>query len=181
MKAVICAGKTRYTTITVPGSKSCAHRALVCASLADGASQIHDLPQNDDLLATQECLRRLGAQIRTEGQNTVVEGCFPVSTGKVLDCGESAATLRFLIPLAALGTEPVIFTGRGRLMDRPLSVYEEIFREQGLRFERSGNQLLVQGPLRPGNTAAGDVSSQFVSGLMFALPLLEGDSVIDLQ
>ncbi len=182
MKAVICAGKTGYATITVPGSKSCAHRALVCASLADGTSLIHDLPQNEDLLATQECLRRLGAEIRTEGQNTVIHGGFPASTGKVLDCGESATTLRFLIPLAALGTEPVIFTGRGRLMDRPLSVYEEIFHEQGLRFERSGNQLLVQGPLRPGRyTAAGDVSSQFVSGLMFALPLLDGDSVIDLQ
>ncbi len=182
MKAVICAGKTGYATISVPGSKSCAHRALVCASLADGTSLIHDLPQNEDLLATQECLRRLGAEICTEGQNTIIHGGFPASTGKVLDCGESATTLRFLIPLAALGTEPVIFTGRGRLMDRPLSVYEKIFHEQGLRFERNGNQLLVLGQLRPGTyTVAGDLSSQFISGLMFALPLLDGDSVIDLQ
>ena len=182
MKAVISAGKTGYTKITVPGSKSCAHRGLVCAALADGTSVIRDLPGNDDLQATQECLRRLGAEIRTEGQNTLIHGGFPAGTGIVLDCGESATTLRFLIPLAALGSEPVTFTGRGRLLDRPLSVYEEIFREQGLRFERSGNQLLVQGQLRPGiYTAAGDVSSQFVSGLMFALPLLAGDSVIDLQ
>ena len=179
---MISAGKTGYTKITVPGSKSCAHRVLVCASLADGTSLIRDLPQNDDLQATQECLGRLGAEIRTEGQNTVIHGGLTAGTGKALDCGESATTLRFLIPLAALGNEPVTFTGRGRLMNRPLSVYEKIFHEQGLRFERNGNQLLVQGPLRPGTyTVAGNLSSQFVSGLMFALPLLDGDSVIDLQ
>ena len=85
MKAMISAGKTGYTKITVPGSKSCAHRVLVCASLADGTSLIRDLPQNDDLQATQECLGRLGAEIRTEGQNTVILGGLTAGTGQALD------------------------------------------------------------------------------------------------
>ena len=99
-----------------------------------------------------------------------------------VDCCESGSTLRFLIPLAALTGRPVAFTGRGRLMQRPQSVYQELFASQGLRFGQEGDTLTVAGPLRPGCfSLAGDVSSQFISGLLFALPLLDGDSRLCLK
>jgi 3-phosphoshikimate 1-carboxyvinyltransferase len=98
-----------------------------------------------------------------------------------VDCCESGSTLRFLIPLFALSGQAVTFTGRGRLMARPQSVYEEIFRAQGLPFAQSERGLSMQGPLTPGDyTLAGDVSSQFISGLLFALPLLQGQSTLHL-
>ena len=98
-----------------------------------------------------------------------------------LDCRESGSTLRFLIPIASLTGQAVSFTGRGRLMERPQSVYEALYREQGLRFEQSAAGLTVEGALTPGEyRLAGNVSSQFISGLLFALPLLSGNSTLHL-
>ena len=101
--------------------------------------------------------------------------------GAPVDCCESGSTLRFLIPLASLSGQAVSFVGQGRLMERPQSVYEQLFCSRGLRFEQAGGVLTIEGALRSGDyTLAGNVSSQFVSGLLFALPLLPGPSTLRL-
>lgn len=177
-------------TLRVPSSKSLGHRDLICAALARGKSQVEQVSVSKDILATCECLRRLGALIsplEEDGGRTgfAVEGCRPHQVESLLDCGESGSTLRFLIPLAALSGEKFTFTGSGKLGSRPLDPYAAIFQEQGLLFQRGGIEenfpLVVQGPLRPGHfTLPGDVSSQFISGLLFALPLLPGDSTLEI-
>lgn len=177
-------------TLRVPSSKSLGHRDLICAALARGQSQVEQVSVSKDILATCECLRRLGALIsplEEEGGRTgfAVEGCRPHQVGSLLDCGESGSTLRFLIPLAALSGDRFTFTGSGKLGSRPLDPYEAIFREQGLVFQKGSSDenfpLVVQGPLKPGHfTLPGDVSSQFISGLLFALPLLPGDSTLEI-
>ena len=177
-------------TVQVPSSKSMGHRALICAALAEGKSRIDGVSSSEDIEATRTCLEQLGAKIAaSQGKNG--RTCFQVHgmkhglTGKLLDCRESGSTLRFMIPLAALSGEKIIFTGSGKLGIRPLSPYANIFRKQRLVF-REGSQtnhfpLTVQGPLRPGQfILPGDVSSQFISGLLFALPLLHGDSTLDI-
>ena len=177
-------------TLRVPSSKSMAHRALICAALAQGKSQVEEVSLSKDILATCDCLRQLGAEIssqeETDGRTGfAVEGCRPRQAGTVLDCGESGSTLRFLIPLAAVSGETFTFIGSGKLGSRPLDPYEAIFREQGLLFQKGSDTdnfpLKVRGPLRPGKfTLPGDVSSQFISGLLFALPLLDGDSTLEI-
>lgn len=177
-------------TLRVPSSKSMGHRALICAALAQGKSQVEEVSLSKDILATCDCLRQLGAEItsqeETDGRTGfAVEGCRPRQAGTVLDCGESGSTLRFLIPLAAVSGETFTFIGSGKLGSRPLDPYEAIFREQGLLFQKGSDTdnfpLKVRGPLRPGNfTLPGDVSSQFISGLLFALPLLDGDSTLEI-
>lgn len=177
-------------TLRVPSSKSMGHRALICAALAQGKSQVEEVSLSKDILATCDCLRQLGAGItsqkETDGRTGfTVEGCRPRQAGKTLDCGESGSTLRFLIPLAAVCGEPFTFIGSGKLGSRPLDLYETIFREQGLLFQKGSETenfpLTVRGPLRPGHfTLPGDVSSQFISGLLFALPLLDGESTLEI-
>lgn len=177
-------------TLRVPSSKSMGHRALICAALAEGTSQVEGVSVSRDILATCDCLRQLGAKITSQEEtggrtHFTVEGCRPHQTGTVLDCGESGSTLRFLIPLAALCREPFTFVGSGKLGSRPLEPYEAIFRQQGLVFQKGSARdnfpLTVQGPLRPGAfSLPGDVSSQFISGLLFALPLLPGDSTLEI-
>ncbi|MGN0707639.1 MAG: 3-phosphoshikimate 1-carboxyvinyltransferase [Faecalibacterium sp.] len=168
--------------IAAPPSKSMAHRAVLCAALTRGASHITNLEFSKDISATLSAVGQLCARVRTGAADAVVEGLgkfLPISVP--VDCCESGSTLRFLIPLASLTGQPVTFTGRGRLMERPQSVYERIFREQGLRFEQADGSLSIEGALSAGEyTLAGDVSSQFISGLLFALPLLSGDSTLHL-
>ena len=169
-------------SITAPPSKSMAHRAVLCAALATGCSHITNLEFSKDISATLSAAAQLCARVQTGRADAVVEGLghFGTLTAPV-DCCESGSTLRFLIPLASMTGHAVTFTGQGRLMERPQSVYETLYREQGLRFERSPDGLTVEGALRPGEyRLAGNVSSQFISGLLFALPLLDGDSVLHL-
>ena len=169
-------------TITAPPSKSMAHRAVLCAALAEGRSHITNLEFSKDISATLGAAGQLCAEVRTGPADAVVEGLGhfrPLSAP--VDCCESGSTLRFLIPIASLTGQAVTFTGRGRLMERPQSVYETLYREQNLRFEQSSAGLTVEGALTPGDyTLAGNVSSQFISGLLFALPLLDGDSTLPL-
>ena len=169
-------------TITAPPSKSMAHRAVLCAALAEGRSHITNLEFSKDISATLGAAGQLCAEVRTGPADAVVEGLghFRPLFAPV-DCCESGSTLRFLIPIASLTGQAVTFTGRGRLMERPQSVYETLYREQNLRFEQSSAGLTVEGALTPGDyTLAGNVSSQFISGLLFALPLLDGDSTLHL-
>ncbi len=168
-------------TIPAPPSKSWAHRCLIAAGLAAGKSEIRGIAPSRDLLATMACLRALGARVDYDGDTAFVTGMdlTAVPDGVVLPCGASGSTLRFLIPAALLSDKYISFTGTDTLMSRPLSVYQNLCRDQDLSFRLSDRTLTVRGPLTAGDyTVRGDVSSQFISGLLFALPLLSGDSVI---
>lgn len=167
---------------TVP-SKSVAHRLLVCTALAKGRSGIENLAHSADIDATAAAIRLLGAGVEWSGSGAEVQGApGDYRPGEPVDCGESGSTLRFLIPLFSLVGEPVVFTGAKRLFERPLGPYEDIFRERGLVFERSASSLLIEGPLTPGEyRLPGNISSQFISGLLFALPLLSADSTIVIE
>ena len=172
-------GKIKDSVIKIPTSKSLSHRALLSASLHSGTSVIEDLVQNKDTEATIRVLKSLGAEIETNGNITTVKGISSLSNVKdeILDCNESGSTLRFMIPLLGLMDKEVKLTGHGKLMDRPQDVYEKIFKSQNLKFEKEESILKIQGPLHGGDfEIAGNISSQFITGLLFALPLLKEDS-----
>lgn len=181
MRATLTPQPLHSCTIAIPASKSLSHRALIAAALADGTSVISSLVDNNDTRATIACLEHLGASFEQDGNTWKVRGIGgkPQYDGAVLDCGESGSTLRFLIPVFAVQSEESVFTGHGRLMERPQSVYETLFQEEGLSFEKEGSLLRVQGKLHAIETQIrGDVSSQFISGLLFALPLCKEDSLL---
>lgn len=169
-------------TIKAPPSKSMAHRLLICAGLARGESRIKGVSFSEDILATIDCLKALGAEVRTEGNCVEITGTDPEGPAvAVLPCRESGSTLRFLIPVCILSEAETRLIGSESLMKRPLVVYERLFAEKGLPFKKTGNSLSVKGKLPPGEYCfAGNVSSQFASGLLFALPLLGGNSRIKL-
>ena len=166
--------------IEVPVSKSQMHRALIAASCANGISHIQGSCRCADILRTKEALEKAGAKIEEENGTVTVTGRgLHLPQDAVIDCGESGSTLRFLIPLFAL--EPGLRTCRlhGRLKERPLDVYEAIWKEKGLRFMRENDAVYAEGGLKAGSYRAdGTVSSQFISGLLMALPLCTGDSVL---
>ena len=170
-------------SITAPPSKSMAHRLLIAAGLAEGKSVIHHIAPSEDVLATIDCLKALGADCQYENEAVTVRGI----GGKVktenatLPCRECGSTLRFFIPIALLSDSTTTLCGSDRLFQRPLSVYETICQEQNLLFSQKQNSVFVQGKISAGHyTVAGNISSQFISGLLFALPLLENDSTITL-
>ena len=182
MNITVTPGVLRGTVERVMTSKSQAHRLLICAGLAEEETRLRDVPASEDAEATIRCLRAMGAQIRGEaGDLTVRGGAVPAGETE-LDCGESGSTLRFMLPQAAARGLRASFTGRGKLASRPLSpLYEEMERH-GIEMSPQGAfPLLVRGRLSPGEyRLAGDVSSQFISGLLMALPLLEGDSRVEI-
>ncbi len=184
MAAILITPAKLQGSVRVPASKSLCHRAVICAGLAHGVSILKGATLSDDIKASMEGMRQLGAELQADGDTLTVNGRGGVSpAAAVIDCGESGSTLRFLIPLALLSEQRVTFTGRGRLTERPLEEYARLCREQGLIWESDGGlPLTVCGRLRPGRfSLRGDVSSQFLSGLLFALPLLDGDSVVTLS
>lgn len=176
--------------IHIPSSKSMGHREIICAGLAQGTSVIDNISMSKDIEATCRCLQALGVQIENVPSRFAGRTALRVTgSGKLAaaesgaDCGESGSTLRFIIPLAALLDQPFTLTGHGRLVSRPLQAYYDIFDSQQLGFSTENGQLplIVNGRLQPGHyQLPGDVSSQYVSGLLFALPLLEGDSVLEI-
>ena len=168
-------------TVTLPPSKSAAHRAILCAALSRGVSEIDNISLSKDISATLGAVEALGVRTRLEGGRLTVDGRGLFSQREVaIDCGESGSTLRFLIPVAAAGGQTATFTGRGRLPERPIGIYLDCLPPQGVVCAtRGGLPLRISGQLRPGVfSMPGNVSSQFVTGLLLALPLLPGDSDI---
>jgi 3-phosphoshikimate 1-carboxyvinyltransferase len=167
--------------ISAPSSKSIAHRLLICAAMCDGISTVSGISDCEDVSATLDCLESLGIKTSKTDNCITVEGCNfrNVIPNKPLVCRESGSTLRFMIPAAMLSGQTTVFYGAGRLMQRPMSVYEKLFQEKGLTYISDGTSIVVRGPLTAGEySLVGNVSSQFISGLIFALPLASGDSVI---
>ena len=181
MRAVIHPGTPRGI-MEAPPSKSMAHRLLICAGFAEGESVIRHVDASEDILATADCLQALGAEVRIHEGTAFVRGCDPRKAGEaLLACRESGSTLRFMIPPALLCGKDIRFAGSERLMSRPLAVYEELCAERGIEFAREDGGLRVSGVLGAGTyTMRGDISSQFISGLMFALPLAGADSRIEI-
>lgn len=167
--------------VTVPPSKSDVHRAIICAALSRGVSRISPVALSNDIKATIGCIEALGAETRLENNVLTVDGTKLFSDKKAsLDCGESGSTLRFFIPVAALGGIEAEFTGHGSLPTRPIGLFADILPKAGVECETTGFlPLKIRGKLRSGEfKVPGNVSSQFITGLLFALPLLENDSDI---
>ena len=172
--------------VVIPPSKSQAHRYIIAAALAEGESVIKNVADSQDIEATIRCMTELGAEFTRDGSTLTVQGVGANAMSPMrklahphLDCGESGSTLRFLIPVALALRGGGVFTGQGRLMERPLQPYFDLFDEKGISYELKDGVLTVSGLLAPGDyTLPGHVSSQFFTGLMFALPLLDGDSRI---
>ncbi len=166
--------------VNAPPSKSFAHRLIICAALA-GGSRVRGLEESEDILATLDCVAScLGAKYEKQGADVVFgeSDAYGAARGALM-CRESGSTMRFFIPLCLVKNTECKLYGAGKLLSRPMSVYENICREQGLTFAHEGDHIRVCGPMRAGRfTVPGNISSQFISGLMFALPLLAGDSEI---
>ena len=167
-------------TVTAPPSKSVAHRLLICAAFAKGESVIKNISSSKDMQATVGCLRALGAEIELKDGTAYIKGIETPNKTATLDCCESGSTLRFLIPAAcALGADAT-FVGEGRLPQRPITPYLDTLPAHGVRFDYDNTMpFTVSGKLTSGRyEIRGDVSSQFITGLLLALPLCEGDSEI---
>ena len=168
--------------VQAPPSKSMAHRYLICAGLAEGESVVRNLAFSKDIEATIACLRSLGVQIALDGNTAYIKGIDvskPTGIIPILPCNESGSTLRFFIPLCLLNGEEHVLTGSEYLMQRPLSVYETIAHSRELRLDRFEDKVIVKGKLQRGLfDVPGNISSQFISGLMFALPFLDRYSQI---
>ena len=219
MKVKVTPSKV-HGNVKIPASKSMAHRALICASLSDGTSIVSNVTNSKDIEATVGCMKALGAIIKQIDETTYEvtgtnlfkqEGnitCNANESGSTLRfliplaaCtnakvkflgqgrllqrpmdvyeNESGSTLRFLIPLAACTNAKVKFLGQGRLLQRPMDVYENEFKKQNIEFNQSDKEIIVSGNLKAKDyVVQGDISSQFITGFMFVLPLLDQDSTL---
>jgi 3-phosphoshikimate 1-carboxyvinyltransferase len=172
-------------SINIPPSKSLLHRSIIAASLSNGVSTINNVTYSDDINATLNAVANLGVKINKLPNKIIVEG---IDVNKVnldeinVDVNQSGSTLRFLIPLFSLLANTVEFRGRPSLFRRPLDEYKEIFDDQKLVFNLDKDRLITKGKLRSGNYVINtDKSSQFITGLLLALPLLNGDSTIKIE
>lgn len=177
---------TASGTMLAPPSKSMAHRLLICAGLSSSLepSVVRGLEPSQDTLATIDCLNQLDAVAKLDKEATLVYGipAQRTTTSATLPCRECGSTLRFFIPICLALGGTYTLTGSKTLLGRPQDVYEAICAEQGLRLEHTAEGIVVEGPLRPGTfKVAGNISSQFISGLLFSLPLLDGDSTIEIE
>lgn len=171
-------------TIIAPPSKSYSHRMMICAALADGKSILKNYSTSDDMEATLKCISAFGASYSVCGDELTIEGCGgkPINNANSCDiiynCNESGSTLRFFIPIAMALSHGGKFTGSSRLIERGISIYEEIF-DSSVQIKKSSESIQIQGDLSAKEyKLRGNVSSQFITGLLFALPLLKNDSTI---
>lgn len=215
MNVQINKGKAKGT-VSAPPSKSYSHRMIICAALATGTSTLTGFSESQDMLATLDCIKNLGATFSIDGSKITItgigdklaaekksgglEGEVPAGSatggleGKAADgntsggsessftlfpCRESGSTLRFFIPIALAATSSARFAGTSRLIERGIGVYEELFQNRNITVSKETETIVLNGHLTSGTfELPGNVSSQFISGLMFALPLLEQDSTI---
>lgn len=175
--------------VKIPPSKSMAHRAVICAALGEGVSKVTNIDYSDDIIATIDAMSSLGAKITRKEDYLEVCGIKSLGnefneqakTERTIDCNESGSTLRFLVPIAAMFDGINRFVGRGNLGKRPLDTYYNIFDEQGIKYSYKEGilDLKTEGKLKSGEfKVKGNISSQFITGLLFTLPLLDGDSKI---
>lgn len=178
---VICRPAALAGTVAAIPSKSDAHRKLICAALSEnGGTLALRQPHCADIEATLRCIRALGVNIADTGDSVYVS---PITEQPyaALDCGESGSTLRFLLPVAMAVCKSVSVTGSGRLPERPISALTDAMSAHGVQFDAAKLPLNAKGQLTGGAyEIAGNISSQFLSGLLMALPLCKGDSVISL-
>ena len=168
-------------TVNVPPSKSDVHRAIICAAMANGVSRISPVALSNDIKATIGCIKALGADAVLENNVLTVDGTnMYKNKTALLDCGESGSTLRFFIPIAAVGNINATFVGKGNLPQRPIGIFTEALPKAGTVCKTEGGlPLEIKGQLKSGIfEIPGNVSSQFITGLLLALPILEGDSEI---
>ena len=166
--------------VNIPSSKSMTHRMLICAALSEGTSNITNISFSKDIYATIDALTALGAETTITGNTVTVKGISQRNHKADIDCCESGSTLRFIIPIAcALGTDATYY-GQGRLPERPITPYIRELGKKNIRFDYNNTMpFTTSGKLSSGKyELEGNISSQFITGLMFALPLLDGDSEI---
>ena len=187
MKSVIIQPFYLNGKVKIPPSKSLSHRAVIAAGLSGGECAIDNISMSEDIIATCEIMEKLGVKIKQFPNNLVICGKGKIqiacdgTLSNELQCNESGSTLRFLIPIAMLTGEKIIFKGKSKLVQRTLKPYYEIFDKQNIKYTTKNGclPLTIDGSLRPGIfELRGDVSSQFITGLIYALPLLNGDSTI---
>ncbi|MBZ9687160.1 3-phosphoshikimate 1-carboxyvinyltransferase [Clostridium estertheticum] len=202
MKSVMIQPFSLNGKVKIPPSKSLCHRAIIAAALSQGECQIQNVNMSEDIIATCEIMEKLGAKIEKNPNSLHIngEGLYDffhkgIVNNKIennnsenneaasieLECNESGSTLRFLIPIAMHRVEKIVFKGRGKLVERTLKPYYEIFDKQNIKYttDRGFLPLTIDGGFKPGIfELRGDVSSQFITGLLYALPLLNGDSII---
>lgn len=169
-------------TVNAPPSKSIAHRYLICSALSKEPCTLSGVDYSEDILATIDCLRQLGAEVITQNDTvTIKSDGFMKAEKPVLECRESGSTLRFFIPLALCSGKEVTLKGSRRLFERPLDIYEDICRDNNFLFEKGETSVTLCGSLKSGSyKIRGDISSQFITGLIFALVYLGDDSSLEI-
>lgn len=176
-------------TLKAPPSKSIAHRAMICAALSEGGCSVSPIIDSKDMQATRQCLAALGIESTMEGDTIFfAPGKLQRKKGEPFNCIESGSTLRFMLPIVQALAHQGVFIGEGRLGSRPLTPYEAIWKRQGTSYtyqeglEDGHLHLTIKGRLKAGDfTLPGNVSSQFISGLLLALPMLSGDSCLYIE
>ena len=174
--------------VTPPPSKSILHRYIITSSLAKGISKIENISYSDDIIATIEAMKKLGAKIEKNNNYLLIDGSKTfdkeyLNNNAEIDCNESGSTLRFLFPLSIVKKNKILFKGKGKLFKRPLSPYFENFDKYQIKYSYiSENEILLDGELKSVEYEVdGDISSQFITGLLFSLPLLNGNSKISIK
>ena len=167
-------------SVSAPPSKSMAHRWLLCAALSRGESRVCGVSDCEDVGATLDCLHALGAECQIDNDTVIVKGAdLTKASSAILPCRESGSTMRFFLPLCLLSGKEITLVGAPSLLRRPMTVYQNLCREHNLFFEQNECGITVKGPLTAGDyTLPGNVSSQFISGMLFALTQVEGESIL---
>lgn len=192
MKKIIIKNKKLSGEISPPPSKSILHRYIISAALAEGISTVKNINFSEDILATIEAMKKIGAEIKIEENSLIIKGIdnfnkrenfFNYQNNNIIDCNESGSTLRFLIPLFLVKENKIEFTGKSSLFKRPLSTYFEIFEKNNIKYNfKNQNSLVLEGKLKNNiYEVDGNISSQFITGLLFSLPLLEENSKIKIR
>ena len=171
--------------VTPPPSKSILHRYIIASSLAKGISKIENISYSDDIIATIEAMKKLGAKIEKKDNYLLIDGSKTfdkkyLNNNAEIDCNESGSTLRFLFPLSRVNKNKISFKGKGKLFKRPLNSYFENFDKYKIKYSYiNENEILLDGELKSGEYEIdGNISSQFITGLLFSLPLLNENSKI---